>query len=136
MKKALRYPLTIFNNNTVLRLVIHSAWIRFSLLTIAFFINYFDSALFDEYELVYNLTRGVFNTFFVVLVLGYFISKGKFCIISLMSFYSIVLIRANYFANLLNPYEYYEEVTISIISLAWLIILLEKLNRIVLTPLK
>ena len=135
MKEYLKYPLKIFANNTVLRLVIYSAWIRFSLLTIVFGVNYIDSSLFEQYESYYTLAKGLFNTFFVILVLGYFISKHRFCVVSIMSFYGIVFVRGNWFLNEWFPYENYDNVTIYFIVAAWSIIIIDKLISLTKTAL-
>lgn len=96
MKRALEYPLKIFKNDFVLKMVIHSVWITFLLFSVAYEVNYYDPELFEKHKTIYTLLKTIFNTFISICVLGYFISKYKFCVITIASFYGIVLLRLTY----------------------------------------
>lgn len=116
MKKVLEFPLKAFSNDWVLRSVIHSVWIMFGLFATAYLINFYNDELFIKYERLYTIIKGFFNTYISITVLGYFLSKYKFCVISLVSFYGIVLLRLLWYANQLFKIPYYDIITISLIG--------------------
>ena len=93
MKKILEYPFRAFNNKNVLRTVIHSVWIMFVLLLLAYEVDNYDKKLFEEYELQYTILKQIFNAYLSVCIIGYYLSKNKVCLFTLISFYAIIVIR-------------------------------------------
>tara|TARA_R110000782_G_scaffold113455_3_gene203502 strand:+ start:174 stop:602 length:429 start_codon:yes stop_codon:yes gene_type:complete len=135
LKKVLNYPLKIFSNTWVLKSVVHSIWMMFALFVIAYALDYLDKSLFEKFSNTYDVLKGIFNLYLSLTIMGYFLSKYKFCVISLVSFYGIIILRLTWYINEIYPFNYYEEINIIIIILALLIITIHKINAIM-NPLK
>ena len=104
----------------------------FGLLAIANLLSFYFSDVFYNNIYTYNLVKGVFNTYISIAILGYFVSKYKFCVYTLVSFYAIILLRFVYLISLISSNSeniIFDILSICIIKLSILIIIMYKFKK-------
>ena len=117
IQQALEYPLIIFKNKYVLKVMIHACWIQFLLLTFSNLVYHFIPNYFNDNVYYYSLLKDIIYQTLTFTTLGYFISKYKFCIATLVSFYGVLYILMVWFISkyLFSFSKIMEDINISIL---------------------
>jgi len=128
IKSFLEYPLKIFKNDYVLRFVIWSVVSMGILLSISNILHYFFIDYFTRLESYLYVIKNTLYMCTQISIIAYFLSKFKFCILSLSSFYLIVFIRLLWFFK--SKITYYNEILVYTIIFYWLLIAIHYINKI------
>ncbi len=141
-KQVLEFPLKIFKNKHAQKVVIYSVALIFIILTASQNLNLALPYLFDyapceieytSFHKTYKISKAYTYDLLVISSLGLFLSKYKFCVLTLTGFYAVVLSRVVWSTMSIDYFEL-EEVTIdltttAILNFAWFTILIHKLKR-------
>ncbi len=139
--EVLKYPLKLMKLKYGQKVVIYSLVSVFILLTITQNINLFFPSVFDiekpkiEYSILYKSYIFMKILLYDILVISscaWFLHKYKFCVISLTSFYAIIISRLTWSFMTYSNVECYtiDLTTTCILNFAWLTIIIYKINRI------
>lgn len=133
LKHILSYPLAkIFKHDLVLKITVRSIFFTFILFSIAWICERYFNSFYKLLEPFIYFAKNTFYLIIAILPLGYFMSKYKFCVTTLVSFYMIVFLRVFWMINkYLITVPHYEDLNISFIFLAWLIITYDRYKSIV-----
>ena len=132
LKRIMHKPIKwLFKHDIVLKISSRCAFYLFFLFSFAWFTEYFFNDFFTQIEWLITIGK---NTLFLVLFLlpfGYFISKFNFCITTLTSVYMIIFLLLFWTVNKYVSIPNYKEINLTFIGIAWLVIVADRINNIV-----
>jgi hypothetical protein len=129
LKKILSYPIKkTFKYDLVLLITVRSIFILFLLFSFAWISEYFFNAFFEMIKPFIYVLKDTLYMIIGLLPLGYFISKYKFCVTTLISFYMIIFLRVFWMINThLISIPNYKEINIALIIFALVIIIYDRI---------
>jgi small-conductance mechanosensitive channel len=132
LKHILSYPLIkIFKHDLVLKITVRSIFILFVIFSFAWVSERCFNNLHKSLEAYIYFVLNTIYLIIALLPLGYFISKYKFCVTTLVSFYMIIFLRVFWMINkYIIKVPNYEDVNIVFILFAWLVIIYDRYKSI------
>ena len=130
LKNILHKPLKkLFKHDLVLRITVRSIFILFALFSIAWVTEYFANNVYVFLKPFIYIARDTLYMVIALLPLGYFISKYRFCVTTLISFYMIIVLRLFWMINRhVISIQNYKEINIALILFAWSIIVYDRIS--------